>query len=142
MSIEKVFIYQNTSLIQDKVLSHRLGLIPICADPRLFKMSSVKIDNNLDKEPEFNEKENIIFDLQVSFMQLPLLNLVLTHCPQTGSLRDQEHTWAGSIGPGSRSPKISEVMSEKISRVGSDFCQKTSILRIIRQKLAIFALFH
>jgi hypothetical protein len=37
MAIEKVLLYQNTSVIQDEVLSHRLGLIPIQADPRMFK---------------------------------------------------------------------------------------------------------
>ncbi|XP_041803447.1 DNA-directed RNA polymerases I and III subunit RPAC1 isoform X2 [Chelmon rostratus] len=37
MAIEKVFIYNNTSIVQDEVLSHRLGLIPIKADPRLFE---------------------------------------------------------------------------------------------------------
>ena len=36
MAIEKVYIYQNTSLIPDEVLAHRLGLIPIKADPRKF----------------------------------------------------------------------------------------------------------
>lgn len=37
MAIEKVFIYNNTSIIQDEVLAHRLGLIPIKADPKLFE---------------------------------------------------------------------------------------------------------
>ena len=37
MAIEKVFIYNNTSIIQDEVLAHRLGLIPIKVDPRLFE---------------------------------------------------------------------------------------------------------
>lgn len=37
MAIEKVFIYNNTSIIQDEVLAHRLGLVPIKADPRLFE---------------------------------------------------------------------------------------------------------
>jgi DNA-directed RNA polymerase I and III subunit RPAC1 len=36
MAIEKVFMYLNTSLIQDEILAHRLGLIPIKADPRRF----------------------------------------------------------------------------------------------------------
>lgn len=36
MAIEKVLIANNTSVIQDEVLAHRLGLIPIKADPRLF----------------------------------------------------------------------------------------------------------
>ncbi|KAG9275382.1 DNA-directed RNA polymerases I and III subunit RPAC1 [Astyanax mexicanus] len=37
MAIEKVFIYNNTSIIQDEILAHRLGLVPIKADPRLFE---------------------------------------------------------------------------------------------------------
>ncbi len=37
MAIDKVFVYNNTSLIQDEVLAHRLGLIPISADPRMFE---------------------------------------------------------------------------------------------------------
>ena len=36
MAIETVFVMNNTSVIQDEVLSHRLGLIPIQADPRKF----------------------------------------------------------------------------------------------------------
>lgn len=40
MAIEKVHIYNNTSIIQDEVLSHRLGLIPLKADPRLFQLKS------------------------------------------------------------------------------------------------------
>lgn len=38
MAIDKVIIRQNTSLIQDEVLAHRLGMIPIKADPRAFEM--------------------------------------------------------------------------------------------------------
>ncbi|CAG2118528.1 unnamed protein product, partial [Medioppia subpectinata] len=37
MAIEKVFINNNTSLLQDEFLAHRLGLIPIKADPRFFE---------------------------------------------------------------------------------------------------------
>lgn len=40
MAIEKVYIYNNTSIIQDEVLAHRLGLIPLRADPRLFEYKS------------------------------------------------------------------------------------------------------
>eukprot|EP00518_Triparma_eleuthera_P004001 CAMPEP_0182464920 /NCGR_PEP_ID=MMETSP1319-20130603/8903_1 /TAXON_ID=172717 /ORGANISM="Bolidomonas pacifica, Strain RCC208" /LENGTH=67 /DNA_ID=CAMNT_0024664593 /DNA_START=469 /DNA_END=669 /DNA_ORIENTATION=+ len=38
MAIETVYVDQNTSIIHDEVLSHRLGLIPILADPNLFTM--------------------------------------------------------------------------------------------------------
>lgn len=37
MAIERVYIANNTSVVQDEVLAHRLGLIPISADPRLFE---------------------------------------------------------------------------------------------------------
>ena len=36
MAIEEVFIMNNTSILQDEVLAHRIGLIPIAADPSLF----------------------------------------------------------------------------------------------------------
>lgn len=44
MAIEKVLIYNNTSLLQDEVLAHRMGLIPLRADPRLFEY---KTEGNL-----------------------------------------------------------------------------------------------
>ncbi|KAK9091827.1 hypothetical protein Syun_026738 [Stephania yunnanensis] len=44
MAIEKVLFANNTSVIPDEVLAHRLGLIPIKADPRLFEYMSVKSD--------------------------------------------------------------------------------------------------
>lgn len=38
MAIENVYVHNNTSIVQDEVLAHRLGLIPIQADPRDFEM--------------------------------------------------------------------------------------------------------
>lgn len=40
MAIETVFVVNNTSIIPDEVLAHRLGLIPIHADPRKFDFPS------------------------------------------------------------------------------------------------------
>ena len=40
MAIEKVLIANNTSIVQDEVLAHRLGLIPISVDPRPFEFMS------------------------------------------------------------------------------------------------------
>ncbi len=42
MAIEKVYINNNTSVIQDEVLAHRLGLIPLKADPTKFKLKHRK----------------------------------------------------------------------------------------------------
>jgi DNA-directed RNA polymerase I and III subunit RPAC1 len=36
MAIEKVFISNNTSVVPDEVLAHRLGLVPLAVDPRVF----------------------------------------------------------------------------------------------------------
>lgn len=55
MAIEKVLIANNTSVVQDEVLAHRLGLIPLSVDPRLFTYTSEK------DEP--NEKNTIVFGL-------------------------------------------------------------------------------
>lgn len=37
MAIEKVYMYNNTSIVQDEVLAHRLGLVPLKVDPRFFE---------------------------------------------------------------------------------------------------------
>ncbi|KNA08964.1 hypothetical protein SOVF_157970 [Spinacia oleracea] len=55
MAFEKVFIAKNTSVVQDEVLAHRLGLIPLRVDPRMFSYKSEK------DEP--NEKNTIVFGL-------------------------------------------------------------------------------
>jgi hypothetical protein len=36
MAIETVYVHNNTGIVQDEVLSHRMGLIPIKVDPRRF----------------------------------------------------------------------------------------------------------
>lgn len=58
MAIERVYIANNTSLVQDEVLAHRLGLIPIAADPDLFEYPD-------DARGENNEKNTIVFQLHV-----------------------------------------------------------------------------
>ncbi|KAL3821143.1 hypothetical protein ACJIZ3_007048 [Penstemon smallii] len=55
MAIEKVLIANNTSVVQDEVLAHRLGLIPLKVDPRLF--------NYMSENDEPNEKNTIVFKL-------------------------------------------------------------------------------
>ncbi|ESO84453.1 hypothetical protein LOTGIDRAFT_196653 [Lottia gigantea] len=58
MAIEKVFMYNNTSIIQDEVLAHRLGLIPIRADPRLFEYRA-------EGDTEGTAEDTIEFHLKV-----------------------------------------------------------------------------
>ncbi|OMO83774.1 DNA-directed RNA polymerase, RBP11-like protein [Corchorus capsularis] len=58
MAIEKVLIANNTSVVQDEVLAHRLGLIPIGVDPRHFEY--------LSENDQPNERNTIVFKLHVS----------------------------------------------------------------------------
>lgn len=46
MAIERVYVQNNTSIIADEVLSHRLGLVPIHADPRRFSSFSDPISED------------------------------------------------------------------------------------------------
>ncbi|KAI9586601.1 DNA-directed RNA polymerases I and III subunit RPAC1 [Glossina fuscipes] len=58
MAIEKVYIHNNTSIIQDEVLAHRLGLIPLKADPRLFEYRG-------DENDQGTEQDTLDFELKV-----------------------------------------------------------------------------
>lgn len=57
MAIEIANIYQNTSIIPDEVLSHRLGLIPIFADANEFQYKK--------ESEEYNEFNAIYFKIHV-----------------------------------------------------------------------------
>lgn len=59
MAIEKVYMMNNTSIIQDEVLAHRLGLIPLKADPRLFGEKSD------DAGDEGTDQDTLEFKLKV-----------------------------------------------------------------------------
>lgn len=37
MAIEHVYMFMNSSIIHDEILAHRLGLVPIMANPRMFE---------------------------------------------------------------------------------------------------------
>ena len=61
MAIETVYIENNTSIIQDEVLSHRLGLIPINADPKFFEPYR--------EEDGPTDLNTIVFNLKVDWVE-------------------------------------------------------------------------
>ncbi|KAL5242929.1 hypothetical protein ACI65C_010339 [Semiaphis heraclei] len=69
MAIEKVHIYQNTSYILDEILAHRLGLIPLKADPRQFKMKE-------DENSEPNEHDSLVYEMKIKCTKKDLDALV------------------------------------------------------------------
>ncbi|CAD6193885.1 unnamed protein product [Caenorhabditis auriculariae] len=72
MAFEKIYLYQNTSVIQDEVLCHRLGLLPLKVDPRKFLPPLEKVvgvnENGVDceEEPEADPRRNVVFKFHVT----------------------------------------------------------------------------
>eukprot|EP00126_Sphaerothecum_destruens_P015757 Sdes_comp9797_c0_seq1m1330 len=64
VAIEHVFIMNNTSLVQDEVLSHRLGLVPIYCDPHKFEFKS--------PEEDPTDLNTVVFKLSVKCEKNPL----------------------------------------------------------------------
>ncbi|KAF8503877.1 DNA-directed RNA polymerase [Gautieria morchelliformis] len=57
IAIDKVYVWNNTSVIVDEILAHRLGLVPLNVDPSLIEM----------KEGEFaTDRNTIVFRLQAA----------------------------------------------------------------------------
>lgn len=66
MAIEKVNMWQNTSIIPDENLAHRVGLIPIKADPAFFEYHERESQEGEQDETErYTEKDCIKFKLHV-----------------------------------------------------------------------------
>lgn len=59
--MDKVVLYQNTSVMQDEILAHRVGLVPIKFNPDLLE----------DKKPEdqFNDENSLRFYLKVKCLR-------------------------------------------------------------------------
>ncbi|KAI9598953.1 DNA-directed RNA polymerase [Syncephalis fuscata] len=75
MAIETVFMMQNTSVIHDEVLCHRLGLIPIKVDPTQFQwkggkliewIESIEWNINCNIDAEATDLNTIVFKLDVN----------------------------------------------------------------------------
>lgn len=57
VAIESVYMWNNTSIIHDEVLAHRLGLIPINVDARLF--------DPIEEGDDSTDRNTLVFQLQV-----------------------------------------------------------------------------
>jgi len=73
MAVDRVFIYNNTSVIQDEVLAHRLGLIPFRADHRLFEMHKKSTERVRDgnEDPMKVDQDTLVFKLQIRCKKNP-----------------------------------------------------------------------
>lgn len=64
MALEHIYMWNNTGLIHDEVLSHRLGLVPLQVDPRLFDEYGLDVDEN--GEAAATDRNTIVFRLNVA----------------------------------------------------------------------------
>lgn len=60
LAFEFVYIINNTSIIQDEVLSHRIGLVPISADPDMFKWFQHPLPG---QEATHTDYDTVVFSL-------------------------------------------------------------------------------
>jgi DNA-directed RNA polymerases I and III subunit RPAC1 len=59
VAIERVYVYNNTSIMQDEVLSHRLGLVPLRIDPRVLD------DAPIDHQSGSTDRNTVVFSLDI-----------------------------------------------------------------------------
>lgn len=76
VAIESVTFLNNTSIIQDEVLAHRIGLVPLKVDPDKLEWINRNADAQFDSEtgeeiPISNETNTIIFHLKVECTRNP-----------------------------------------------------------------------
>lgn len=71
VAAEQIYIFNNTSVIQDEVLAHRIGLIPLKVDPDLLSW----VDPTVDEKDRFTDENTIVLSLDVSCSKNP-------HAPQ------------------------------------------------------------
>ncbi|ODV58787.1 DNA-directed RNA polymerase core subunit RPC40 [Ascoidea rubescens DSM 1968] len=67
VAVENIYIFNNTSVIQDEVLAQRIGLIPLKVDPDALSW----IDNTVDEKDRFTDENTIVLTLDVSCTRNP-----------------------------------------------------------------------
>lgn len=63
MAPDRVYLYNNTSIIQDEVLAHRIGLVPFKIDPRMFEYR--------DKDSDGSPEDTVEFELKIKCTKNP-----------------------------------------------------------------------
>ncbi|KAH3684932.1 hypothetical protein WICPIJ_004100 [Wickerhamomyces pijperi] len=67
VAAEQIYIFNNTSVIQDEVLAHRIGLIPLKVDPDLLDW----VDTNIDEKDRATDANTIVMTLDVTCSRNP-----------------------------------------------------------------------
>ena len=71
MAIKTVYFHDNSSIVQDEVLAHRLGLVPLKVDPKNFF--------DLQNEDEKTDYNTLVYQLDVTCKRKPNMNMNKTN---------------------------------------------------------------
>lgn len=66
VAAEAVYIYNNTSVLQDEVLAHRIGLVPLQIDPEELIWCESNGDNDENTESKYTDKNTIVLTLDIA----------------------------------------------------------------------------
>lgn len=67
LAAEHVYFLNNTSVIQDEVLAHRIGLVPLKVDPDMLTW----VDSSLPEDERFTDENTIVMTLDVTCTRNP-----------------------------------------------------------------------
>ena len=71
VAIETVYCFNNSSLLHDEVLAHRLGLIPLNVDARFMEDLVTKSSEDGEGGEEFNDRNTLVFEMKVACRASP-----------------------------------------------------------------------
>lgn len=67
VAAETVYVFNNTSVIQDEILAHRIGLVPLKVDPDALTW----VDSTQDEKDRYTDENTIVLSLDVSCTKNP-----------------------------------------------------------------------
>jgi len=90
MAIEKVTMWQNTSVIPDENLAHRIGLVPLNVDAREFEYH--------ETDKEYNETDSLHFKLhKICTKKDPSAPMVLNNTHDEEILYNNSNVYSGDL---------------------------------------------
>jgi DNA-directed RNA polymerases I and III subunit RPAC1 len=99
VALEHVYMWNNSSILHDEVLAHRLGLIPLNLDARYLddvEPSSMNADSSLEDENNANDdfvptdRNTVVFRLAVSCPSAPKSNRSRSHSMDVPNENDED----------------------------------------------------